>query len=161
MIRTNSAELKRNFSDATKTQVIEQPNLIDNSKIIPTIDVTPFINRKANVVRRAFASNTISATVMTTPAIGDFYITSASLQHMKDVTSPTTTIRLNAIINGVSTAIMEHVSITLTADSVHTNQDFSCPIKVDRNTAITITADSAVANVRYGAILVGYYDEGM
>jgi hypothetical protein len=122
---------------------------------VATIPIIP----SCKIVRTANATNASSATIFTTPADRDFYLVAASLSYIKDITATSTVQSLNVIVDGVTTAVIALAGITLTpaADSLSFVLPF--PLKIDRNTAITITNSQNVANIRTHGVIIGYYEE--
>lgn len=159
----NNQELKRAFSDSTKTQMSEQPNQIDNSKVIPIIDVTPMTHKKANILLENNTTATGGATIYTTPITGDFYITSATFAIMKDAACDVGTGSVGVAIysNGKQTRILTIPLITLTAQSVQLAQAYKYPLKCDRNTTIALLNNTITAGNFIRSITIqGYYEEG-
>lgn len=114
------------------------------------------ISPVANIVRRASATNATSATIYTTPADKDFYLTSAQLATIKDVTSTSTDETISAIIGGTSTILLNIPSITLTVQTGATSIIFNPPVLIDRNTAITVTNGTNVATIKSTGCITGY-----
>lgn len=156
MIRINSGELKKAFSDNTKTQLAEQVNLVDNSKVIPVVDVTPWNNKSADIVRFNVATNSTTSTIYTTPSNQDFYLTGAVLSTIKDATATSTNSGLNVVINGQTLALLSISSLTLTAQNQTVSLSLSVPVKIDRGTNITVTNGTNVANVTSRGNIVGF-----
>jgi len=160
MIRINNQELKKAFSDSTKTQMSEQPNLIDNSKVSPIIDVTPRVHKNAKISRTE-ANNTTAATAFTTSAKNDTYITGFTLGVIKDATATSTITRLQCVIDGATVNLAEIRGYTLTAQNQIVTQSFTFPIKIDKNTAVNITNSTNVANVTANLNVYYFEDEVM
>jgi len=97
------------------------------------------IRRYANIVRRVGSTTTGSATVYTTPADKDFYLTGIQVSFIKNATCDVASgpLRYTATVEGVSQGIISLALLTLTAQDQNAFVSFETPIKVDRNTAIT------------------------
>jgi len=121
--------------------------------ILPVVDVNP---RYTNIIGAAPATNATSGTPYTTPANKDFYLTGFTISLIKDVTSTSTATALMAYINGVQVALGRIAGITLTAQNDSLSASFPFPLKIDRNTAITITNTTNVANIAAYASIYGY-----
>lgn len=160
VVQINNAELKKAFSGSTKTQMVEQPNLVDNRVVVPTIDVTPRNHKLADEFAFGSATNATSATLLSATN-KDFYITAFVLGVAKDATATSTSSRLVCTINGKSCVIARIEGFTLTAQNSVISLNLSTPIKVDKNTSITITNTTAVANITSYACIHGYYDEAI
>lgn len=120
--------------------------------ILPTVEIKRF----CNIVKAGAASNSTTSTVWTTPSDKDFYLCAASLSTIKDVTGVSNNAKLNIIVEGATVAILSISNITLTVQHSNMTNTWFNPIKVDRNTAITVTNSSATANVRSDATIQGY-----
>lgn len=120
--------------------------------ITPTVEVQPRIN----ILRRVSLTNATAATIYTTPADKDFYLTHVTISMSKDATATVTDSNVFCIVDGVNRQILEMTSTTLTATTQSMVVSLEHPIKVDRNTAITLTANTAVANHKHAACISGY-----
>lgn len=160
-IQINNAELKKAFSDSTKTQLLEQVQVVDNSKVIPIVDVTPRKFKNTDIVRRNVCQNATSTTLYTTPSNADFYLTGVSLNVIKDATSQSVSSRVNIIINGATQTILSIEGLSLTAQIESNTISVIRPVKVDRGTNITLTNTNATANITAGATICGYVDNVM
>lgn len=134
------------------------PNQIAD-KVVPVMEVNPKLLRKIDIVKEAVATNQTSSTIYTTPGDRDFYITNAAISTIKDATSTSTVSAIRAYVNGVQIAIFRLPSFTLTAQNMSIMHDFKFPIKIDRNTAITVTNSTAVANITSYGLIFGYIDD--
>lgn len=153
--------MKKAFSDSTKTQLQEQPNEVDNSKVLTTIDVTPRNHKVANVIKGGTLLNATSFTVHTTPVTGDFYLTGAHLTYIKDATSTASTISLTVVPKeqNVATPVLRFATLTLTAGNGSEAMTFSPPILLARNSTILVTSDTAVANIKAQGQIIGYLED--
>jgi len=120
--------------------------------ITPVMEIFPFNSK----IVSATLLNSASSTIYTTPADKDFYLTSVTLGVTKDGTSTSTFSAVNVIVDGLTNAVISIPSLTLTAQTGNNSVTFFKPIKLDRNTAITITNSTATANIRSGCTIVGY-----
>jgi len=124
-----------------------------NDVIQPTFDVRP----PATISRSAQASNTAAEqTIYTTPTDVDFFLSSACLSLIKDVTATSTATNLFATIDGVQRQILVIVGITLTVQNQTVAISYDTPIKVDRGTNITLKHSAATANVNAQATIQGF-----
>ena len=126
------------------------------TQIVPVMEVNPKLLRHCDVVKRNQAVNATSATIYTTPATQDFYLVSACVTLIKDATATSTFSRINAVVLGATASFCEIASLTLTAQSETVSMTFPRPIKIDRNTAITVTNTTNVGNVTAAACIVGF-----
>lgn len=125
-------------------------------KVVPVMEVNPKMLRRCNIVRGQEAANSTSGTIYTTPADKDFFMVACQLGVIKDVTSTSTLSTLRATIDGVQQKLLEIPGITLTAQSAVVSLSFPDAIKIDRNTAIVITASTNVANIQTVGTIIGY-----
>lgn len=156
----HSSRMLRELQDAAKIQISRDkiPNQIAD-KVVPVMEVNPRLTRIVNVVRTSSIANSTSSTIYTTPINQDFYLTNASLAVIKDATATATYFRLNVVIDGATQRLLVIPSLTLTAQTLGLSSNLMFPLKVDRNTAITIDSDTNVANHKAQAVIVGYIDE--
>lgn len=152
-----NSNLTKEIIDGAKLQVQDGniPSEIGNT-VLPTMEVNPNLLRICNVVKMNSLNNALTETIYTTPSDKDFYICSASLTMNKDVTATTTNVNLTCTINGQSATLLRIATLATTADtnSISINPRF--PIKIDRNTTISLTSATNVANVRAGASVIGF-----
>ena len=114
------------------------------------------IDRTCNICRSAIGTNNTTSLIYTTPTDKDFYLCNCSLSFIKDITSTTTLISLNATIDGVERALILIPSITLTVHSGQISLNFNNPIKIDRNTSVVSRTSTNVANILYNSTIQGY-----
>lgn len=155
----NNQELKRAFSNSTKTQLVEQPNQVVNSAVTPIIDVTPLNHKIIDIIAANAALNATTATIMTTDTKRVFYIVAATLSVIKDATATSISSRVLATINGAATRILGIEGLTLTPQDRSVSISFPKPIKIDKGVNITVTNTTNVANVTSHAIIYGYYED--
>jgi hypothetical protein len=140
------------------TSMENPPNEIAD-KVICVLNVSPFQTKTSKPLKTLTGlSNQTSATVYTCNAIKETYLTSATLNYIKDVTSTATDIALN-IIDDESNVVSQHLrfkGITLTANSGSISWSSPFPIKLKKGSNITITSDTNVANVLATCTLLGF-----
>jgi hypothetical protein len=123
--------------------------------IQPVVEVG---RRHINIIRNATATNSTSASIYTTPADKDFYLTSASLSVIKDVTAVSVRSDIQAFgaDDGITRQILTISGITLTPQSETISISLPFPFLVKRNTSITTNNTSATANIVQSATITGY-----
>lgn len=154
--RVKNTRIKNYFIDILKLNPIQDsiPDYV-RQDIQPTVEVDkPF----SNILRRASCINTTTATIYTTPTDKDFYLTGANISLTKDVSATSTSSAINVTIDGVTQVLTEIKGISLTVQSDCMSVSLTHPIKVDRNTAITLTNATGTANVSSVACIQGYID---
>jgi hypothetical protein len=150
----------RECSKVLGHQVENAPQL-DTSKIMLVAEVNPKMLRRSNIVKNSGFTNNTSVNVYTTPTDRFFYLTSAVLSYIKDVTSTSTSVRLNATINGVVTQLIPLPTLTLTAGQDSLSVSYSNAIRIDPGTTITATSTTNVANITVNTTITGYLDESI
>jgi len=130
-----------------------------SDEVMPNIQPVIPISPVANISRGSGMTNALTSALFTTPADKDFYLTSAVLSVSKDVTSTAVAIDFRVVIDGASQTPIRISGITLTPLQATVPLVFNPPIKIDRNTAISINANTAVANIRVDGSLTGYTEE--
>jgi len=142
-----------------KTRILNIKSGDDNSDVAdfiqPTLEITP----KINLVKRAEASNSTSATIYTTPTDKDTYIVALMLTMIKDINATSVSSRIYAYIDGVSSYLAEITGFVTTVQEKTIFLSFPIPIKIDRGTALTVTNTTNVANCKSSAIIYGYTRE--
>lgn len=136
-------ELKLNpLTDAIPKQVI--PTIQPIYKLNPTYSF---------IVKNASASPTGVTTIYTTESTKDFYLTGFTMAITSDGTCDNTFCILRGYVNGVQTILGDLRKQTTTAGSQSLSLNLSYPLRIDRNTAITIeTSFTAGASTRSGTI---------
>lgn len=152
-----NSDLFKELKEGARIQQLTDPipNQLQGN-VIPVMEVNPKLLRRSNIIKNAGLTNGTTTTLYTTPLDKDFYIVAASLSVIKDVTSTSTDTSLRITVDNVVVRPLVISGITLTAQSQAVSISFSSPIKVDRNTAITINHATNVANIRGDATIIGY-----
>lgn len=132
--------------------------------VVPSIQPTFEVDRKFSVPL-ATNNNTAtgSATILTTPANVDTYITGVHLSFIKDATCDVATnslVQITAISQGTTYGLLSFPLITLTAQTGSDFAVFNPPLKVDRGTAIALTSATFSAGImlRFSKIF-GYTEQ--
>jgi len=127
--------------------------------IVPTIEINPKLLRFCNIVRNATASNATTATIFTTPANQDFYLIAAQMSMIKDASATSLASSIDLTPEGAQLAsIMVIRGISLTAQNDSLTISFPVPLKLERNTTITINNTTATATVVSSGMIVGFID---
>lgn len=134
----------------------ENVSLSVNNSIQPVYEVK---KRIANIVRSNSRATTGSSTVYTTPTDKDFYLTSAQFNYNCDAVCDGTTYILTVNIDGAGQNILILRKIATTAGSGGITCNFNTPIKIDRNSSISITQTFAAGNSAMAASITGYTEE--
>ncbi len=127
--------------------------------IIPVVEVNPKVVKNAEVAA-ASAINSTTGVILTANNNADIYILSASLSIIKDVTSTSTISAINITTEGgLSRDILRIASLSLTVQNQTVTISFTHPIKIKRNTAISITNGTNVANITAQGCISYFTDE--
>lgn len=122
--------------------------------ILPVVDVNP---KKIEIVKRSVITDSLSGTIYTTPTNKDFYLHALHLSGFKSNATGCTGFAINATINGVTSVLIDlnHAALTAMTEA-HTSLSLNIPVKIDRNTAITVTSNNADTLNRVSGIIYGY-----
>jgi len=126
------------------------------NEILPVIDVNPKHARIIDVVKGSAASTTGSTTLYTTPADADFYLVACNLTSAYNAAADSTRTSLACTIGGASKTLIAHKKISLTADAQTTPVVLPIPLKIDRNSAITLQRTFTVGAGETEANIFGY-----
>ena len=130
-----------------------------SSEIEPNIKAIIPISPVLNIVRFAVRSTTGTTQVYTTPSDKDFYLTALTLGGSSNATSDGTAMYIQVTIDGVTQRPLYLVKQTLTAFTGNVAIAFPFPIKLDRNTNVSLTLSFTVGNDSGVCTLAGYTEE--
>lgn len=142
-----NTDLKTAIKDAISSNSFEGiPNLLLD-KVAPVIDVNPSHNRQINRVMTLTLAISGSQAITTVEPLRDILIHAIEVAVVKDVTCDIANgfVSVSAVVNKLTSFLCSVPVITLTADVQ--SKLFSCPvpIKIDRNTVLTLTAGAHAA----------------
>jgi len=164
--------MNSNYND-TQNKVIVN-NIIDELKLNPITDIVPKsviptiqpvfeVKKKLSTVLGATARTTNgTSTVFTSSSTLDTYITGATYSLIKDVTCDMASGRqgLTATIGGVATTHFIDISaLTLTAQNSVISLNFSIPLKIDRNSAVSMASVFTAGACVVSCNVIGYTEE--
>lgn len=160
MVNITNSEIMQEIRNRAKLQgaVSAIPAQL-GKEVIPTIEVNPQMVKNAQIVRSGRALNSTAVTIYTTPTDQDFYLTSAAISFIKDVTSTSTVTDLRVFINGSAQTLLRFDGITLTVQTGSVSMTFPHPIKIDRGSIITINNGTNTATIAGSGMIVGFIDE--
>lgn len=129
-------------------------------KVVPTCETNPELLRKITIVRDITITDSSSGTIYTTPTNQDFYLTDVQMDGFKSAAAGTTEFYITVTINGATKKIISmHHPTTTAINNLHAEKSFLLPIKLDRNTNITLNSNNATTFNRVIGIICGYVDE--
>lgn len=156
-VTIQNGDIRRKISEDIRAT---NPSLISNlltDYIVPMM----LVNDDVYYAQESFSEHTTvandsSEVIMTTDSIKDTYIVNVTLGVIKDATATSTLSAITAVIGGVTKTLISIPGITLTAQSETVSASFSPPVKVDRSSAITMTATTATGNFRNAGSVQGF-----
>jgi hypothetical protein len=122
--------------------------------LAPDIQLTYELKAPMSVISQTLTNATQSFFLVTGDR--DVYISSISLDCVKDVTATTTSISVRAFVDGVQRRLLTINTTTLTVERAGTSISYPIPIKIDRNTSITMDSLTNVANFQAAACMTFY-----
>lgn len=134
------------------------PNQIAE-KVVPTMEVNPFLLKKTNLIVNSSKSTTGNGTVYTTLTDRDTYLTGINLHMIKDVTCDTAdgTACFVSFVQGGQTKYPVAISgITLTAQNESRVVLFANPVKLDRGSVVQISGTFTAGKMIRNATIFGY-----
>jgi len=131
------------------------PRDISNS-IQPVIEVGKNIDQHFS--KSASQATTGTITIFTTPSDKDFFMTCCNFSFAKDSTCDigTGVIDFLCVINGATVRPLRSAVITTTAERGNLETSFSTPIKLDRNSVISLTGTFTVGVMARVASINGF-----
>lgn len=128
-------------------------------EVMSTVQINDAIAYATTIVRDGQASDATSATIYTTENAKDkdFYVSAVQLNVTGDVTSTATLSSVTATIDGTARRIFSFFYTGGTNRSIQNSISFPFPIKIDKNTAITVTNNTATANIDAVGTIYGFY----
>lgn len=149
--------------------IVERANQIFNTKtgdhvgaeVSPIIAPTIELRKQIDIAREADANDATSATIFTTPAAKDFYLTSAVLSVAKGALNNASSANISITIQGFVQNILR-MALTAATAGQGLNMQISFPypgIKCDRGTNVTVGASEATATIKSAGSITGYIVE--
>jgi len=127
--------------------------------VVAVVPVTPI----TNIIRTASTNTTAGGTIFTTPDDKDFYLTDVMLSASKNAACDVvigTYAALQITVNGLTVQISRITSLTATDQNDTVVLNFTFPIKIDRDTIISIASSSYTAGLSSrNATIYGYTEE--
>lgn len=120
--------------------------------LVAVVPVTPV----CNIIGVTTGAATGASTVYTTPPDKDFYLVAATLMMNDNATSDNTETYMNVVINGATKQILDFRKLSLTAYAGEQSVSLSVPMKLDRNSTITINNSFTVGASTKAGTIIGY-----
>jgi hypothetical protein len=159
MVTIYNSELFKELREGVKLQQLTDtiPSQLAD-KVVPVMEVNPKLLKVCNIVKSATCNNATTATIYTAPTDRDFFIVSAALSVIKDVTSTSVQSAINVVpedaVTGSNICVL--AGITLTPQTLAISQTFIPPLKLKRGSVIGAINSANVANVRAEATITGF-----
>lgn len=165
MVNIYNSQISKEIQEGAKTQTADRiPNQLAD-KVVPVMEVNPKLLRRVTILKDANStSKNSNATIYTTPVNQDFYLTMLQTSYEKNATCDIATgvlYSITGVINGATVILGSICGITLTAQADVVCIPFNPPVKLDRNTPITLArgASYTVDTMNRNAVIAGYTDE--
>lgn len=155
-----NSDLSRELIDGAKLQLSRDKIPTELAeKVVPVMEVNPKLLRRVNLIKNVSGTTTGALTVWTTPTDVDFYLTGVLLGVIKDATCDmaTSQIAVGIIVDGVSKRAVSIPILTLTAQAHVVNREYTVPVKVDRGTTISSTANAYTAGLCSREVIIQGY----
>lgn len=159
MVTIYNSELTKELVAGAKIQQSKElPPTQLADKVVPVMEVNPRLLIKPDIFGDATSAATGTFTIFTTPATGDFYMTSIQAGYIKDVLCDVASggIYVTASIKGVTTALIAFPVITTTVQSASLFFNFAQPIKIDRYTNVTFSGTFGAGVLIRSGVVHGY-----
>lgn len=163
MVKIFNTEIPQRIEDQLRVQgAMEKAPNETSDKVVITYNVNDplFYCDREPVVRSALVSNSAGiSTIYTTSATKTFYLTGASLSAGLGATNTGLTEAITCTINGTPRTILQTEHQGSVAVTTTQQISFPYPIKLDRNTTVSIVTtggeDNEVNGIIYGFELQG------
>lgn len=154
--------MAKHYNPSISERALRQFNFKSGDSL--TNDITgPFavipIEPIIRIVRYVVRSATGTSTIYTTPSDKDFYLTGLQLSHSSNSTSDSTSCHISVTIDGIAQRPAYMLKQALTASDKVVSIMLPKPIKVDRNTSITLTLSFTVGADSAVGVIYGYTEE--
>lgn len=130
----------------------------NNNEVADYIQPIIKIEPRCNISEGTGRTVSGTATMFTTPASKDFYLTGLLISYIKDAACDIATgaIAVTVNIDGTSKTIARLSVLTLTAQSQVVYIPFVKPLKVDKSASISMTGTFAAGNLQRDWTIHGY-----
>lgn len=129
-----------------------------SSELLPYLTPTVELRPTSDIFRAANATASGTTTIFTTPSDKDFFLVGGYLTSSYDATADSifTQLRFTDGLGVANRVLLDHRKITTTATNEATAFTTAFPIKVARNTAITMVTSFTVGTSACAAGIHGY-----
>lgn len=157
MVAIQNTEVIQSVREAARLSLSEGFPTQLQGNIVPVVDVTPDFHKKS-IISSSSPTTTGATTILTTDAERFTYITAVQLGLVKNATCDVATgvIAVTGVIDGTTTTIAAIPVLTLTAERADIQIQFREPIKLDRNTAVSLTGTFTLGAMARTATVARY-----
>ena len=160
MAYIDNTDTKKEMNDAMRGNAVSNiaPTKINDS-VQPVININPKDYRRCNIVRgQTLGTSGTTTAIYTTPSDKDFYLCNYSLSIIKDATCDIASgaITASITVDGASRIIAGIAVLTTTAQNSVITVSFNSPIRLDRNTSVSLTGTFTVGSLQRTHSIVGY-----
>jgi len=157
MVRINNTSVIKEIRQALGASISDGFPQDAQNVVIPVLNVNPKDYRLTNAFY-SLSSVTTGAASTLTNASRDTYITNAILTISKNATCDIATgsVSVTVVVDGQTRTIARLAVLTLTAEYENVSITFARPIKVDRNSTISVSGTYTAGLMSRGLILTGY-----
>ena len=132
---------------------------VADNRVIPVINVNPKDYRECTVIKTQSATASGAVTVLTSSSTRDTYITQVSMSVCKNASCDVANgqFLISVVVGGNTYYIAGIALLTLTAQDQSLAINLDKPVKIDRNTAVTIVSNTyTVGAMVRSANVIGY-----
>lgn len=157
MAKIYNSELTKELTIGARiqTSVDRIPNELAD-KVVPVMEVNPRLLKFINIVKTAECFDSTTTTIYTTPADKEFYLCAFNINVTKSDAASSQKSAINAYVNGALTILVRIETLNGVQDSGALSVSLPFPLKIDKNTAITVTNTNATSSIQSCASIYGY-----
>jgi len=127
-------------------------------QVIPTIQPVYDVSRKASAWSFENTTTTTGTNIISVPTGKTLYVTSIAISNLTNSTADSTSVVVNATINGQTVALIGLRKITLTSNAQSYSISYPNPIKLDVNTTLSIVNVFTVGSSSTLIFVTGYLE---
>jgi len=152
MARINRTSILVNQADLA---LIQQGDIATelNKVVVPVLEIGA---KTSSTCKAASGATTSDVNLYTTPRDKDFYLTYVHLRGVKDATHDGTSATLQVVMGGATTALVRRYFLSATAETFEVSVVLPYPLKIDRNSVISITATFSAGTMTKSGCIAGF-----
>ena len=157
-----NSELTKELVDAGKLQINmgSIPNQIAD-KVVPVVEVNPRLLKVSKVLGSLIGKNVTTAgtSIIAADNTKDYFITEIIISNSQDAACDNTNIKIDCTIGGGGKVLFSMRKPTTTAQNFTNIIPLSTPLKIDRNTAVTLSMIFGAGTCITDVIIYGYTND--